>query len=215
MKTAILFDFDGTLMNTEEAILASYRHLFRRYRTEADFSRERQLQVIGPALIDIMPQFFPEQDAEKLVHEYIAYQKRYAYKRIRPYPYAKELLAALHAAKIPTGIISTRLLDSLEQLLMEHDMRRSVDVLIGHDLVVHDKPDPEGILKAMRQLHCDRSIYVGDSPTDIIAGKRANAYTIAVLSNAKKEEIVLREKPDAKAYTLAEVETQIKKELKQ
>ena len=107
MKTAVLFDFDGTLMNTEAAILASYRHLFRRYRLEADFSQEKQLQVIGPPLIEIMPLFFPEQDAEKLVREYIAYQKKYARRRIRPYPYARELLAFLHAESIPTGIIST------------------------------------------------------------------------------------------------------------
>lgn len=215
MKTAVLFDFDGTLMNTEEAILASYRHLFQVYRTEADFSSEMQLQVIGPALIEIMPQFFPEQNAEKLVDEYITYQKQHARQLIHPYPHAQNLLAALHAAEIPIGIISTRLTNSLEQLLCEHHMRQFVNVLIGHDLVAHDKPDPEGILKAMRLLACERSIYIGDSPADIMAAKSAGAVSIAVLSNPRKETLVLQTKPDVAVHTLKEVEVQIKKELNQ
>ncbi|MGP1376048.1 MAG: HAD family hydrolase [Bulleidia sp.] len=214
MKTAVLFDFDGTLMNTEAAILASYRHLFRRYRSEADFSQEKQLQVIGPALIEIMPLFFPEQDAEKLVREYIAYQKKYARRRIRPYPYARELLAFLHAESIPTGIISTRLSDSIESLLTEHRLRPFVDIVIGHDQVVHDKPDPEGILKAKRETGCDRVLYLGDSPADILAGKAARAYTIAVLSNPKKEAVVLDAHPDAAVHTLQEAEAILRKELK-
>ena len=47
---AMLFDFDGTLMDTERAIVESFREIFRRYRTEEEFTKELQVEVLGPSL---------------------------------------------------------------------------------------------------------------------------------------------------------------------
>lgn len=60
----------GTLLNTEPAILKSYRELFKKYRTEEEFTRDKQLAVLGPSLQTMFAQYFPEQDAEQLVKEY-------------------------------------------------------------------------------------------------------------------------------------------------
>ena len=60
MKACVLFDFDGTIMDTEPAIMASYGYLFEKYRTIDAFTEERRIKVLGPALEVMMAEFFPE-----------------------------------------------------------------------------------------------------------------------------------------------------------
>ena len=66
-KPVILFDLDGTLLNTEPAILASYRELFKKYRTEEEFTRDKQLAVLGPSLKAMFAEYFPDQDADQRI----------------------------------------------------------------------------------------------------------------------------------------------------
>ena len=90
MKTLFLFDFDGTVMNTEPAILASFRHLFETYRTVDEFTPQLQVEVLGPSLQTEIPKLFPDEDANKLIPEYIEYQKTQARRLIHPFDGAKE-----------------------------------------------------------------------------------------------------------------------------
>ncbi len=211
MNCCVLFDFDGTIMDTEPAIMASYGYLFEKYRTIEEFTEERRISVLGPALEVKMAEFFPEKDPWECVAEYRAYQKANLRDLIHPMPGAMELLDDLKKMGVLTGTVSTRYHVSLAELLEKNGMMDRMSVVIGHEDVTRDKPDPEGILKAQAMLQCEKAMYVGDSPMDIAAGHRAGVFTAAFPSNPGKRQALLAERPDAVIEQLGDLTEIVRK----
>lgn len=204
-RRAVLFDFDGTIMDTEPAIIASYTHLFELWRTPAEFTPELQIEVLGPSLAQEMAKFFPEHDLEECLREYRGYQNGHLAELVRPMEGAPELMRWLREEGYPTGIISTRLHGSLDHILAMQGMKEMFDIIIGHDDVQKEKPDPEGILHACKALGCAASVYIGDSATDIEAGLNAGSYTVAALTKPEKEASLRAAGPDACIRRLSEL----------
>lgn len=144
-KPVILFDLDGTLLNTEPAILKSYRELFKKYRTEEEFTRDKQLAVLGPSLQTMFAQYFPEQDAEQLVKEYREHNRAAHADLVKPMDGAVELLESLKAQGYKLGIVSTKVKEMVLLGLTLNHMDHYFDVIVGQDDVKNGKPDPEGI----------------------------------------------------------------------
>lgn len=191
-----VFDFDGTLMDTEPAIMASFEHVFRVYSTVEEFTPERRIKVLGPALDVMMAEFFPEHDPWECVNEYRKYQRENLRSLIHPMDGALEMLSKLSAMGIPCAVVSTRYYNSLKELMDLNQMTGFMEVILGNDSVTKGKPDPEGILKAQEALGAERVVYIGDSVMDIQAGRNAGAVTVAYPSNEGKREQLLAAKPD-------------------
>ena len=204
MIKAVLFDYDGTLMDTESVIIASYMELFRRYRRPEDFTPELQVEVLGPSLDVEMKKFFPEKDVEQLKAEYRDYQNEHIRELIKPFPGCIDLLKALQERGIRCGLVSTRRTDSMELHLEMFGMTDYFQTIIGTDKVANNKPDPEGIFKAMDELGVVReeTMYVGDSASDIMAGHQAGVLTAGIITNENKRQAVEMAGPD---YMLKEL----------
>ena len=200
-----VFDFDGTLMDTEPAIMASYEHVFRMYSDVREFTPERRIRVLGPALDVMMAEFFPDRDPAECVNEYRKYQRENLRTLIHPMDGALEMLAKLNTMDIPCAVVSTRYYKSLKELMDMHHMTGFMSVILGHDSVTKGKPDPEGILKAQEALGAERAVYIGDSVMDIQAGRNAGAVTVAYPSNEGKREQLLAEQPDYVTEDLREL----------
>lgn len=205
MTAAAVFDFDGTLMDTEPAIHASYEHVFRKYRTVEEFTPERRIKVLGPALDVMMAEFFPELDPWECVNEYRRFQRENLRDLIKPMPGAREMLVKLSVMGIPCGVVSTRYFKSLDELLCLNHMNEFMRIVLGNDSVTRSKPDPEGILKAWDALKTERCFYIGDSVMDVEAGKNARAITIAFPSNPAKRQALLEAQPDYMIDSLLEL----------
>ena len=205
MSVAAVFDFDGTLMDTEPAIHASFEHVFQKYRTVEEFTEERRIKVLGPALEVMMAEFFPERDPWECVEEYRRYQREHLRDLIKPMPGAREMLVKLSAMGIPCGIVSTRYFKSLDDLLRANHMNEFMSIVLGNDSVTKSKPDPEGILKAWDAMKTDRCFYIGDSAMDVQAGKNAGAITVAYPSNPAKRSALLEAQPDYIIESLLEL----------
>ena len=212
MNTAAVFDFDGTLMDTEPAIMASFEHVFQKYRTVEEFTPERRIKVLGPALDVMMKEFFPEMDPWICVEEYRRYQRENLRNLIRPMPGAMETLAKLSAMEVPCAVVSTRYFKSLDELLKQNHMDGFMSVVLGNDSVSRSKPDPEGILKAWEMLKTESCFYIGDSVMDVEAGKNAGAVTVAYPSNEGKRNDLIAAKPDYLIEQLSELPELIRKE---
>ena len=212
MNTAAVFDFDGTLMDTEPAIMASFEHVFQKYRTVEEFTPERRIKVLGPALDVMMKEFFPEMDPWICVEEYRRYQRENLRNLIRPMPGAMETLAKLSAMEVPCAVVSTRYFKSLDELLKQSRMDGFMSVVLGNDSVSRSKPDPEGILKAWEMLKTESCFYIGDSVMDVEAGKNAGAVTVAYPSNEGKRNDLIAAKPDYLIEQLSELPELIRKE---
>ena len=205
MKPAVLFDFDGTVMDSEPAVIASYMHVFEIYAEPEEFTPERQVEVIGPPLDQKMKVFFPDADVNEVMEEYRAFQTEHLGDLMKPMQNAKELLEWLKESGYQTGIVTARLRSSLEHILEVFRMDHYFDVLVCHDDGIAPKPSPEGILLAEKKLGAVDSIYVGDSGTDILAGRAAGIPTVAVLTHPKKETEVLAQQPDYAVRDLMEI----------
>lgn len=178
----ILFDLDGTLIDSTDAILESFHSAFDAQNT-ARPSDEEIKPLIGYPL-DIM--FEKLGISRDVVWDYVASYKEH-YKTISTQKTtlledAKE--AVIQASKFATvGIVTTKT-GAFSQILMEHfGIMKYFDVLIGREHVDNPKPHAEPILKAIEKLDAhNRDIWmIGDTKLDMICAKNAGVNSIAVL----------------------------------
>lgn len=213
-KPVILFDFDGTIMDTEPVIIKSYEHLFELYRTKDEFTNDKQVAVLGPAIDVMIHRFFPEVDLEQAIEEY----RRFQVANIKTYvdfmPNGKLLLETLKQQGYQLGIVTTRLHSSVQHIMEVFDMEKYFGVVVGQDDVTVGKPDPSGILLALKTLKVDNknALMVGDSKTDIEAGKNAGIKTVGLLDRKEKIQSILDAKPDIVINDLMELVTYLKEE---
>ncbi len=188
-KPTLIFDFDGTLMDTKDAIFEGYRELFRRFSDESLFTDEVKDEVIGPALRDVFPKYFPDIDYDTLSDVYHKRQAEVAKDVYHPIPHADEVLRYLHEQGYRIGIISTRSKEGIEGILNDFSLRECVDDICGWTDVKNLKPDPEGIFQLVRNNRWNSEvIMIGDSLMDIECGRNYGAYTVAYLDDPNRAE---------------------------
>jgi pyrophosphatase PpaX len=205
---AILFDLDGTLADSVELILRCYRHTMRRH-LGAERPDQEWIRGMGRPLRDQITAFArsPE-EAAAMVETYVAHQRALHDELMRPYPGVVEALAALEARGVPMALVTSKRPELTRRALDRCGILRHFDVVITPDDVTRGKPDPEPVLLAMERLGVTRhdlTLFVGDSPHDIDAGRAAGVRTAAALWGPFTEEEVLRSAPDYLLRTIAEL----------
>ncbi len=212
---AVLFDFDGTLMDSEPAVISSYCHVFEIYATPEEFTDDRKTEVLGPPLEVEMRKFFPDADVFEVMEEYRKFQEQHLRELMKPMSGAVELLSWLKEEGYPVGIVTSRLRKSLELILKEFELDQYFEVLVCQDDHQKPKPAPDGILYAMEHLGCSESVYVGDSVSDLLAGRNAGSTVIAALTKIEKEQGLIDFGPDHAVYDLAEIRQILQKKYEQ
>ena len=204
-KPTIIFDFDGTLVDTSESIRQAYRECFRVYSDEKLFTEDKQNEVLGPALRDLFPKYFPGYDYDTVYKTYREKQIEVSPKTNHPTTNAVETLKQLHEQGYKIGIVSTRTKQGIEELLKDYKMDGYVDDICGLKDVTNLKPDPEGISMLINKNKWNRDcIMVGDSIMDIKCGKNYGAYTVAYLDNPSRSEEMAKE-ADSSTTDLAQL----------
>lgn len=198
----VLFDLDGTLIDTNELIIASFTHTIEKY-ADRPYTREEIIDFIGPPLIDsfqkVNPDLVEEMMATYREHNY-AHHEQY----VEAYPTVVETINKLKQAGLKLGIVTTKLSDTAKLGLKITGMDQLFDVLIGLDDVENAKPHPEPILKAMNLLHANpmTTLMVGDNYHDIEAGHNAGVKTAGVAWSLKGRKVLEKHDPD---YMLEEM----------
>lgn len=190
---AIIFDLDGTLINTDELIIASYHAVFNKYRPNYVLTREEELSFLGPPLELMFKKYFNE-DFEVLLKEYRDYASKHTMELASLYPYVKELLEYLNDNNYIVCLVTSRFSSSAENMLEIFNLRKYFKMLVCLDDVINPKPSPEGILKILEKFNLKNNevLYIGDALTDYQAGVNAQVYTgIVSWSNIDKTNIKL------------------------
>ncbi|SEP91813.1 pyrophosphatase PpaX [Virgibacillus subterraneus] len=190
----ILFDLDGTLIDTNELIISSFMHTFEQYGRE--LSRREAIEFIGPPLRDTFHQVDPDQ-VEAMVETYREHNLYHHDNYVTAFPNVVETIDQLQKKNFKLGIVTTKMNRTVEMGLKVTGLSNYFETIITLDDVVHAKPHPEPVLKAMQELEAsaDSTLMVGDNHHDIDAGKNAGVQTAGVAWSLKGKEKLSEYKP--------------------
>ena len=180
----VLFDLDGTLIDTTDLILSCYRNSVSRLVENPPTDAEI-LEGFGTPLPDQLRRLFPElrDRIDELVALWRRAQEELHDKLIKPFPGAAEVLAELRRRGYPLGVVTSKERTSAERDMALYGLHRLVDVLVCLDDTANHKPHPEPVLKALRLMSAEprQTLYVGDSLHDMKAGREAGVRVAAAL----------------------------------
>ncbi|MFQ5678593.1 MAG: HAD family hydrolase [Gemmatimonadota bacterium] len=207
----LLFDLDGTLIDSEGLILASYRHTMRRHRGVAPPDSE-WLATLGTPLAIQLRQFAEsESEAEAMLATYREHNERVHDALIREFPGVRQTLQWLHANGYRLGIVTSKLGDTVLRGLRACGLPREwFAALVTASDPVASKPDPAPVRLALRQLGGEpsgRTLFVGDSVWDLRAGRAAGTFTAAALWGPFSRETLAAERPDCFLRRMEELPT--------
>jgi pyrophosphatase PpaX len=182
MPTALLFDLDGTLVDSIELILNSARHAFVGFAGRAP-SDDEWRAGIGRPLLTMFREFAPDEpEVERLVARYREYQMANHDRLLRAYEGIVPMIEALAAAGHPMALVTSKS-DWLAKRALEHvGLSQAIPVIVGCDSCTRHKPHPEPVERALALLGASPSgaLFVGDSPHDVESGRAAGVHTIGV-----------------------------------
>jgi pyrophosphatase PpaX len=180
-KLAILFDLDGTLVDTVPFILEGVRHAFEgapRCPTDAEW-----IAGIGTPLRTQLAEFAtgPE-DVERLFERYRAFWLAHHDGKTRAFPGAVEVVRALAEAGHPIGVVTAKIESGALRTLRHTGLLPFVipAAIIGADSCANAKPHPEPVLLALARLdrRPEEALLLGDSPHDLAAARAAGAVAV-------------------------------------
>lgn len=192
----LLFDLDGTLINTNELIIESFLHTLHSYYPN-QYKREDVLPFIGPTLYDTFTSINPEK-TEEMVKVYRKFNHEQHDMLVTEYETVFETIRTLKEHGFKLGIVTTKIRDTVNMGLKLTKLDQFFDVVVTLDDVENAKPHPEPVLKALAQLDSkpEEAIMVGDNHHDVEAGKNAGTQTAGVSWSIKGREYISSYNPD-------------------
>jgi pyrophosphatase PpaX len=198
---AVLFDLDGTLVSYNLRLLEAKKEAIS-YLRRLGIARENEDEnsLSTQKMLDIIKERSPSsyKQVRKRVFKIFEKYELEACSKIRLMPGALYLLQTLNMNGIFTGIVTNNSLKAAKLSLQKAGIAKLICILISRDDVDKLKPEPDGILEAIKRLRILKSeaIYVGDAPVDIVAAKKAGVKACALTCGAHSKERLILENPD-------------------
>ncbi len=192
---AILFDIDGTLVDSNDMHVLAWEEAFA--GVGAKFDRQVIHDQIGKGTDMLVPTLLPdtdEADQEKLGDAHGAAFKSRFLKRVEPFPEAHDLLARAHAAGQKVVLASSASKAELDHYLDLLDVRDLVSATTTADDVANTKPAPDIFATALEKvapLRADEVMVVGDTPYDIEAAAKCGIAAVGLRSGKFTDEALL------------------------
>ncbi|NHC39233.1 pyrophosphatase PpaX [Bacillus sp. MM2020_1] len=205
--TTILFDLDGTLIDTNELIITTYLHTLEKYYP-SKYQREDVLPFLGPTLHEAFGSINPDL-VEEMVLEYRAFNIANHDELVTEFAGVFETVQSLKDKGYKLGIVTTKRHDVTLKGLRLMDLERFFEVVVTYDHVSKTKPDPEPIFKALEQLDStpEETMMVGDNYHDILAGKNAGTVTAGCAWSIKGRDYIAKYEPDYILENMADLLT--------
>ncbi|MBI2684460.1 MAG: HAD-IA family hydrolase [Actinobacteria bacterium] len=201
----VLFDLDGTLIDTVTLIRESHRHAVRtvlgRELSDADL-----VAYVGRPLIEQMAVFSPDH-ADELYRVYRTWNHANTAALVRSYDGIGDVLDALDRTGRTIGVITSKSRDAVALAFASIPIGHRFATVVAEDDTARHKPNPEPILFALERLGMsgDRAVYVGDSPYDLRAARAAGIDAIGVTWGFFPRAVLAAERPTALVDTPAEL----------
>lgn len=192
MPKAIIWDLDGTLLDTLEDLAASTNAALTAHGYPPRSLSEVRA-FVGNGVRNLITRALPREncpDLEAVFADFRAHYAAHCNDRTRPYPGILDALRELKAAGIPMAVVSNKLDPAVKALCKLH-FGDLLDCAIGECDGLARKPAPDTVFRALDLLGCTEGIYVGDSEVDIATAENAGLSAVIVGWGFRPEETLL------------------------
>jgi HAD superfamily hydrolase (TIGR01509 family) len=195
---AVIFDLDGTLVDSNELHVLAWQETFRHFGKEIPIERLRE--QIGKGGDQYLPEFLTAMEIREFGHQADEYRGKIFKKKylpeVRPFPKVRELFERVRQEDKKIALASSGKEDEVRRYEKLAGIEGLASSLVTADQVAHSKPKPDVFIAALRalgHLRPEEAIAIGDTPYDIEAAKKIGLPIIGLLCGGFSEE-VLREK---------------------
>ena len=215
MKKAVIFDLDGTLINSLDDLAAAANAAMRQYGFP-EHSVEEVRRFVGNGVAMLIHRAVPAGTDREVEAECLAYFRSYYFdhmtERTLPYPGIRSMLEALRKEGLLLAVVSNKFEQAAKELCRLY-FGELLDLAVGDLPGYQKKPAPDNLLRCMEQLQVERPevIYVGDSPTDIETAANTGVDFVGVLWGFRTEEEMRAETEAPLAKTPGELLEAIRK----
>ena len=183
--TTLLFDLDGTILDTIGLILASYEHVHVREFASEPYDPEYYRTRIGIPLRGVFAERVGDDPARvaELMDLYREHNRAAHDGMVTVFEGVEAMLTEIRERGIRTAIVTSKMRDAVERGLRLGGLEGHFDAMVTVDDVVHHKPHPEPVVRALSLLGAQpgETMFIGDAPADIGCGRAAGVRTGAVL----------------------------------
>ena len=192
MIKAIIFDLDGTLLDTLHDLTDSVNHVLTSHNMKnrtVDEIRSFIGNGVPTLIVRSVPAGTPENTIAECVHEMAEYYKDHADIKTKPYDGIIELLEALKNRGLRTAVVTNKV-ENAAEILCNKKFGDIFDCVIGDNGKDRLKPHPDNVFRALDTLGCEKNevLYVGDSDVDMITAQNAGLVSIGVTWGFRNEE---------------------------
>lgn len=197
MIKTILFDLDGTIVNTNELIISSFLHTLEGL-TPRPYTRDDIIPNFGKPLAEQLRMYTGLSDVSEVIVKYRNFSIGRHDELVMEFPYVKEVMESLYRHGIKMGVVTSKIRRTTMMGLKRFELDGFIDVIVTVDDVQEPKPSPEGIRLAMAALdaEAETTLMVGDSQYDILAARNAGVRSAGVAWSMKGESFLRGFGPD-------------------
>ena len=182
-RRAVLFDLDGTLVDTIELLLNSVRHAFEGRSGRMPTRAEWVAGIGTPLAAQLRPYATDESDLQSLMEGYRRYQRAHHDPGTRCYDDALATVRRLYDRGHPLGIVTSKAADIARRTIEHVGLAPYLRVVVDLESTERHKPEPDPVRYAVERLGASlaSTVFVGDSPYDMASGNAAGVITVGAL----------------------------------
>ena len=207
LKPTVIFDVDGTLLNTKSLVYASFQHAFQVFKPEYELTDEELRSFFGPTLQESFSKYLPQEQVEAAITCYREYYDIHYNEYVTTIKHAPEVLKTLSEQGYPLAVMSNKYKPVIDKGLKIAQIDQYFEVVLGSEEIEQATPSIKGLLKACELLHTgiDRVVYIGDNVIDVETCKNMSAFSIAYACDDEEYQKLKAVNPKALITDLNEI----------
>lgn len=191
----LIFDLDGTLINSDECILYSWLDVIKKYPPKIKVDEEMIKTFSGPSLKESIIKLYGNEDIQKYIDEYNKVTKKYYDTNIYLFENEVEVLKALKEKGFKIALNTNKIRERTLYTLNLFNILDLFDEIVCGDDVKETKPNSEGVDKIVNKLNISKenTYFIGDTKYDYLTSLNSNVHSITLTVLERKEVLDLKE----------------------